>query len=149
MNASGNQNKYDNKKPTISALIDRLDEHIQKSTSSYELSKEEAQLISNSIKTLSTDCLNHSDDSLVYYPPISDDATDWTVPKDFKLKLITSSISGKPFRPSYYDMAQMYLDGKEVAEIAKAFNVTRTRVWMCLAKARRISLGLSEHKLAE
>lgn len=124
-------------------------EHVQKSASAYELSIEEAQLISNSIKTLSTDCLEHSDYSFVYYPPISDVVTDWIVPKDFKLKLISSNISGKPFRPRYYDMAQMYLDGKEADEIAKAYNVTQTRVLMCISKARKISLGLSEHKLVD
>lgn len=149
MSEFSNQNKYDNKNPTISALVYRLDEHVQKSVSPYQLSIEEAQLISKSIKTLSTDCLEHSDESLVYYPPISDVVIDSTVPKDFKLKPILPDISGQPFRPRYYDMAQLYLDGREIDEIAKAFNVTRIRVSMCIAKARRISLGLTGHSVIE
>lgn len=107
--------------PTIQALVERLEAYgnIDYGANAYALSTAEAKLL---VETLN---------------PVYD--SDDSVPKDFIVKPRTSSDGTPYFNRSHY-MAQRYLSGEDMWDIAKVFNVTRERVRQCVAKIRRESM---------
>ncbi len=66
-------------------------------------------------------------------------------PRDFSIIPLESSITpGEYFKPRSQFMAQMYIDGFHLEDIAKLYKVTRERIRQCVAKEYRRFLKSKE-----
>lgn len=61
-------------------------------------------------------------------------------PKDFIVKFKINEYNGKIYAPRSNTMAQLYVAGRSVEDIAAIYNVTRERIRQCIWKAYRESL---------
>ena len=56
-------------------------------------------------------------------------------PRTFKATFIINRYTGKPYFPRYMRMANMYLNGYKLQDIADEYNTTRERIRQCIWKA--------------
>ncbi len=58
-------------------------------------------------------------------------------PRTFKATFIINQYTGKSYFPRYMRMANMYLNGYNIQDIANEYNVTQERIRQCLWKSYR------------